>query len=248
MTAFVGAGKIYIADYSSGASFGLRNFRPIGNASAFQFSFSETKQELKDYTDPAGGTAASMSKIDTVSGQIDMRDLSVENLALALWGTTSTLATTAITGEAHVLKTGRFVPTSRLINTATAPVVKKGATTVLAADYTVSKGGITFASTLTTASVADGDSITIDYTPAASADVQAIINSAPNVSIFFEGVNTVNGKYASTRMYKCKLGVAQNVGQIGDDFGTLSISFTVEKDTTVSGAGVSQFFKMEQES
>lgn len=248
MSGFIGSGKIKIADYSSGASFGLRNFRDVGNASKFEYAFSEQKNELRDYQDPAGGTADSVTRIDVVSGSIDFRDFSPENLALALWGSTSALGTTPITGEAHVIKTGRFIPTARLINTSVAPVVKKGATTVLAADYVVSKGGITIAATITTGGVADGDAITIDYTPVASADVQAIINSAPNVSIFLEGVNAVTGKYASVRVFKAKLGVAQNVGAIGDDFGTLSVSFTVVKDTTISGAGISQFLKLEQES
>lgn len=247
MSGFIGSGKIKIADYSSGASFALRNFRDVGNASVFQYSFSEQKQELRDYQDPAGGTADSVTRIDVVSGQIDFRDFSVENLALALWGTTSTLNTTAITGEAHVINAGRFIPTNRLINTGTAPVVKKGATVVDAADYVVSKGGITIAATITTATVVDGDSITINYTPIASADVQAVINSAPNVSIFLEGINAVTGKYESVRVYKAKLGVAQNISQIGDDFGTLTVTFTVEKDATVTGAGISKFLKLEKE-
>lgn len=247
MSGFIGSGKIKIADYSSGASFGARNFRDVGNASTFQYSFSEDKKELRDFQDPAGGTADSVTRIDVVSGQIDFRDFSPDNLALALWGTTTVLGVTPIVGEAHVIKAGRFIPTARLINTAVAPVVKKGATTVLTADYTVSKGGITIAATIATGGVADGDAITIDYTPIASQDVQAIINSAPNVSIFLEGVNAVTGKYASVRIYKAKLGVAQNVAAIGEDFGTLSISFTVTKDTTVVGAGISQFLKLEQE-
>jgi len=50
------------------------------------------------------------------------------------------------------------------------------------------------------------------------------------------------------RLYNVKLGVASNVGQIGEDFGTLSLSFTVNKDTTVTGAGISQFLKLELES
>lgn len=66
--------------------------------------------------------------------------------------------------------------------------MKKGATTtVLAADYTVSAGGITIAATITTGSVSSGDAITIDYTPQASNDVQALISSAPDVSIHVPG-------------------------------------------------------------
>lgn len=248
MGAFRGTGKIKIADYASGASFPLRQFRGLSNSSKFEFAFSEEKEELKDYQDPAGGTWASFSRIDVVSGSIDARDFSPENLALALWGTTAALNTTAITGEAHIINAGAFIPTSRLINTSVAPVVKKGATTIDTIDYVVSKGGITIADTITTVGVVDGDSITIDYTPIASTDVQAIISSAPNVSIFFEGVNANDGKYFSAKIYKAKLGVAQNVSLIGDGFGTLSITFTALKDETITGAGLSQYLALEQES
>ena len=245
---YIGTGKIKLAAYSSGASFAVRNFRDVGNASTLEFAFSEEKKELKDYQDPAGGVAASVSKVDKVEGKISLRRITAENLAMALWGTTATLNATAITNEAHVINAGAFIPTNRLINTSIAPVVKKGATIIATADYVVSKGGITIASTISTAGVVAGDAITIDYTPVASADVQALINAAPDVSIFFEGVNAVDSKYGSTRIYKAKLGVASNISMIGDDFASLDISFTVQKDTTVTGAGISQFIKQEFES
>jgi len=244
---YIGTGKIKIAPYASGASFAARKFRDVGNASTLEFSFTEEKKELKDYQDPAGGVAASVSKVSSVEGKISLRKITAENLALALWGSTSTLNTTAIVGEAHVINSSAFIPTNRLINTATAPVVKKGATTVAAGDYTVSKGGITIAATISTGGVLDGDAITIDYTPVASADVQALISAAPDVSIFFEGVNAVDSKYGTSRIYKAKLGVASNISMIGEDFASLDISFTVQKDTTVTGAGISQFLKQEFE-
>lgn len=248
MTAFIGSGKIKIAPFESGASFGARKFVDVGNTSAFQFSFTENRQELRNYRDAAGGIDASVARIESVTGSMDLRHFTADNLALALWGTTAALAATAIVGEAgHVYSAGKFIPAARLINTTIPPVVKKGATTLNVADYVVSAGGITFITgTPTTAGLIEGDSITIDYTPLASSDVQALINAAPNVSVFFEGVNAVTGKPASVRQYKCKLGVAANVGLIGDDFGTLAVTFTVEKDTTIIGAGLSQFFAIQQ--
>ncbi len=242
---FIGTGKIKIAQYSSGATFGARNFIDVGNASVFEYSFSETRKELLDYQDPGGGLAASVVRVDKVEGKMDLRVFSAANLALALWGTAAVPGVTAITGEAHVITAGAFIPTERLINTAVAPVVKKGGTTVLTADYVVTGGGITIASTITTGGVTTGDAITIDYTPLASSTIQTLISTAPLVSIFFEGVNGVDGKYATNRIYKAKLGVAQNVGYISEDFNTLSLSFSVEKDTTVMGAGISQFLKLE---
>lgn len=245
---FIGSGKISIAPYASGASFGARNFRRVGNASSFEYSFSEEKKELKDFQDPSGGLAAAVSRIDKVEGKIDFRNISAANLALALWGSTATLNTTAITGEAHTLHAGAFVPTARLINTATPPVVHAGATVVDTDDYTVSAGGIQIADTITTVGVTDGAAITIDYTPRASADVQALIAAAPDISIFFDGLNAVNSKAALARVYKAKMGVASNIAMIGEDFATLSVTFTVQKDETVTGAGISQFLALEMES
>lgn len=248
MAGFIGTGKIKLGLYSSGANFDVRKLRDIGNASVFQYSFSEEKKELRDYQDPAGGTDSTVTRVNTIDGQIDMRNFSAENIALALWGTSSALNTTAITGEAHVINAGAFIPAKRIIDTSVPPVVKKGATVVSAADYTVSHGGITIKPTISTASVVDGDAITLDYTPKASVDIQALMNSAPDVSIFFEGINQVTGKATTRRIWKAKLGVAQQISEIGEDFGTLQVSLSIQKDSTVTGVGISQYIGGENES
>lgn len=247
MTAFIGSGRVRIAPYDAAIPFGSRVFGELGNTSAFSFNFAENRQELRDYRDPAGGVDASASRIESVNGSMDARHFTAANLALALWGNTNVLGATPITGEVHKARFGKFVPAARLINTGTPPVVKKGGTTVDAADYTVSAAGITFVEEPETVGLTDGDDITIDYTPVASNDVQALISSAPNVSIFFDGVNTVNNKRTTGRWYKCKLGVATDLPFIGDDFGTLPLTFTVEKDETIVAAGKSQFFEIQQE-
>ena len=71
---------------------------------------------------------------------------------------------------------------------------------------------------------------------------------APLVSVFFEGVNAVDGKAATARLWKCKLGVAKDIGLITQDFGTLQLSFTVVKDETVTGTGISKFLSLQQAS
>lgn len=247
MSAFIGSGRVRVAPYDAAIPFGSRVFGELGNTSAFTFNFAENRQELRDYRDPAGGVDASASRIESVNGSMDARHFTAANLALALWGNTNVLGTTPITGEAHKARLGRFVPTNRLINTGTAPVVSKGATPINTADYTVSAAGITFVEDPATVGLEEGDDITIGYTPVASNDVQALLNAAPNVSIFFEGVNTVNGKRTTGRWYKCKLGVASDLPFIGDDFGTLPLTFTVEKDETIVASGKSQFFEIQQE-
>jgi len=244
--AFIGKFKIRIAPYASGSQFNARAFVYAENASKFAFSFSEEEKKLLDYASASGGIDASVKRLNDSTGSMDLRHFTPANLALALWGTTAAQNATPIVAEAGgKIVPNMFVPTARLINTSVAPVVKKGATTISTADYTVSQGGITIAATITTGSVSSGDSITIDYTPLLSDQVQALITSAPDVSIFVEGVNEVNGKYTIGRFYKCKLGVASNVDLIGDDFGTLAVSFTIQKDERVSGGGLSQYFMLE---
>lgn len=245
MSAYQGRGKIRLAIYSSGATYGARAFEDLGNNSAFTISFSENEETLPDYTNASGGTDASIKRIEAVTGQIDARHVTAANLALVLWGTTTVLATTAITNEAHKLRLGKFVPANRIINTAIAPVVKKGTDIIAATDYVVSTGGITFKSTVALAGASEGDDITYDYTPAAGADVQALINTAPEVSLHFDGINVKTGKPMIVRGHKVKLGVAQNIPIIGDGFATLPITLTFEKDDTITTPGRSQYAEIE---
>lgn len=248
LQAFIGSGVIEVAAYDASVDFYSRAFRDIGNNTAFNYSTQVQERNLASFRSPAGGTFASAPRIDTVSGQIDCRSFNPDNLALALWGAKTSAAATAITGEAHVLHAGKFVPTKRLINTGTAPVVKKGATTLDTDDYTVSEHGITFAATLTTVGVADGDAITVDYTPKATIDVNALIASAPLVSIFLRGFDAVSGEPHTMAIWKAKMGAPSQVDKIGDDFGTLALPFTIEQDTTIVGAGLSQYFLLQQAS
>jgi len=142
-----------------------------------------------------------------------------------------------------VIKAGRFIPTNRIINTSVAPVVKKGATIVNAADYTVSTGGILIKDTITTATVVDGDAITIDYTPQAGFDIQALITSAPLVSIYFNGVNAYNETPCTDKIWKARLGVAQNFNLITPELSPLPLTFKIEMDETIVGTGISQYFE-----
>lgn len=246
-SAFSGVGRIMVALYSDSATFESRKFRFVENASAFSLVFSEDEKKLMDYTNSAGGVDASIRRISSASGKMDLRRLSVDNLAMALWGTTTTLTTTAITGESgYKIVPNMFCPTKRLINTSVAPVVKKGATVILAADYTVTTGGIMISPTITTGTVISGDSITIDYTPLASADVQTLLSTAPDVSIVFEGINSTDGKYTVVKTFKAKLGAPSDIALISEDFTTLSVPFTIQKDSTIVTGGKSQYFQIEQ--
>ena len=246
---YLGRGRLKLAPYSDSLTFHQREFRDVGNASGLRYSFTEEKKELLDYRDAAGGVADSFSRIDQFELGLDLREFTAENLALAFWGTSAALTATPIVDEAgYKVQAGKFVPTKRAIDTSVAPVLKEGAQVIDTAAYTVSAGGITFASTLTTAGLVDGDAITIGYTPLAGADVQSLISSAPTVSILFEGVNASTGKVMIARFWKVKLGVAEGFEAIGEEYGTLPIKAEVLKDESIVAGGVSKFMQLEFQS
>jgi len=236
--------KLRMGLYSDSSNYEERKFFDLENCSNFQLSFAEEEKQLLDYRTGTGGIDASVKRISSSNGQMDLRHFVPANLAKIFWGTTAALSATPITGESgYKVRVGYFTPTKRIIDTTVAPVVHKGGTTVSTSDYTVSPGGLLWAGTLVTNGLSDGDSVTIDYTPKLGNDVQAIISTAPEVSLHAEGINQVDSKYWIVRIWKAKLGVAQNVPFIGDDFSTFSLSFTATKDETrLTG---SQYFELQ---
>lgn len=170
MAAFIGAGIVSVAPWDGLTAFDSLTFVDVGNVSALNISVTESRQELRNYRTAAGGTYASVARVESASLQMDFRDFSSANLELALWGD----ATTAV-----------------------------GVTTV-----------------------------------------EALINSAPLVAVKFVGVNVVDGKDVTGKFFKVRLGAPQNLGLIGEDFGTLQITGTMEADTTITTAGKSQYFAL----
>lgn len=244
---YLGAGKVSIALYSSGASFGAREFIRQGNTSKLALNFSEDVKTLKDYESASGGNADQNSRIEKVEIAMDAREFIPGNLARALWADTSVGNATPIANEAHVLNAGAFIPTARMIDTSQPVTVKQssGSVTIDADDYVVSAGGIYVAATLTTVGATDGAACTIDYTPKASTNIEMLTQSAPEVSVFFDGTNINTGKPMLIRAHRVKLGALSSLDLITEDFGTIAVAGEVLKDTTVVGAGLSQFAQIE---
>ncbi|WP_326522721.1 hypothetical protein [Sphingomonas sp.] len=236
---YIGSGRTYLREI--GGSAGLVE---VGNCSALSFGVTEDTKELKDYTQPGGGTYNEVRRISAVEATMTIHDINAENLARALYGSTSAVTTAAITDEAHAdIVLGAFIPTTHLPSAIGA--VKKGAT-VLAenTDYEVRPSGIIPLG----GALSAGDDITISYTKAAADVVQALTSSGKEYELVFDGLNEArSGKRTRVTAYRVKPGALQSLGLIGEDYGALEVTGKVLKDTTKIGAGVSQYFKVEIE-
>lgn len=242
----IGAGKVRAADYSSGLTFWQRGFLDQGNTSRFELQFTEDKKELKNFQSAAGGLADSVIRFDKGSVALDAREFTGEIMRRALWGTkTANAGVTAIVDEAGYKATfGKFIPTKRPINTASAVTPKKGATALNVGDYVVSAGGITLVAAPVTAGLVDGDAITISYTPLPTNDIEALMTVGPEVSIHFEGINVNTGKYFMALIHRVKLGALQNLPLIGEDFGTFAVGGETLADASITDPAKSPYFEL----
>lgn len=80
------------------------------------------------------------------------------------------------------------------------------------------------------------------------ATIEALTTGAQTFEMVFEGVNeAATGKTVTVTVHRAKIGAAQGLGFIGDDFGALEITGEVLIDTSIVTAGLSQFFKIEMD-
>lgn len=237
---YLGSGRIYLREI--GASAGLLE---VGNCSALAFNVTEETVELKDYTQPGGGTYNEVRRISAVECSMTAHDLSAANLARALYGASSAVTSATVTDEAHNdIYVGAFVPTDHLPSAITA--VKRGATTLVEnSDYEVRPGGIVPLSGGTN-TVVNGDDLLITYTKAAGDVVQALVNSGKEYEMVFDGLNEArSGKRTRVTAYRVKIGALASLGLIGEEYAAMEMTGKLLKDTSKVGANVSQYFKVE---
>ena len=76
--------------------------------------------------------------------------------------------------------------------------------------------------------------------------IEALTTGAQTFEMVFNGVNEVDSsRDVIVTAYRVKIGAAQGLGFIGDEFGTLEVTGELLIDTTKTGAGVSQFFNVD---
>ena len=86
---------------------------------------------------------------------------------------------------------------------------------------------------------------TVDGT---KATIEALTTGAQTFKLVFEGVNeAATGKTVNVTVHRAKIGAAQGLGFIGDEFAALEITGEVLIDTSINTPGLSQFFSVEMD-
>lgn len=219
----------------------------VGNVTALNFQIAEDKKELKNFRTAGGGNYNSLARIDSVTLSMTMSDYNKENLARALFGTASAVTAGAITDESisapasltgdPLVTTANVIDTTQTVTVTTDPA---GTTYVVDTDYTVTAAGIII---LDAGSIVAGADLLIDYTKKAVDVVQALTTSAQEYVLDLVGLNEAqSGTPVVIKVHRAKFGPAADLALIGDDFAELVLTGDVLQDTSITGAGLSQYF------
>lgn len=233
--AFLGAGKAYLADAKT-----PENLIFIGNCSSLEYEAETQDIELQDYTTPGGGLDASVQRVSAVNISYNARHFNKANIARALYGTSTDVESGAVVDEAHTAYPGALVA---LKYPGASDVVIKSAdpevTYELDTDYVINNAG--FPEIIEGGAITEATEVTISYSYAAHADIQTLTASGKRFRMVFIGLNEArSGKPVVIEAFKVSHSPA-GLGMIGDDFGGLEFTAKVEKDSSVTGTGMSQF-------
>lgn len=80
-------------------------------------------------------------------------------------------------------------------------------------------------------------------TASGTSTVQALVSSAKDYDVVFEGLNEArSGKAVTFHAYRWKMGPAASIDLIGNDFGKLDLTGKLLADQTIVTAGQSKYF------
>lgn len=238
---YIGAGKLYM------------DGRHVGNVSALTLSFEPDSKELQDYTQGGGGVYNSLERVKSAKFSFTFHDYNADNLAMVVFGSSSAVTAATVADETVVCPSDiadgdRLVTTDYMIDTSatTYPVVVAdtagtAGTPFATTDYTATPAGIIF---LSTGTITAGETVYVDYTKKAVNVVEALVNSATQYEMVFDGLNDAqSGDQVVVHIYKGKPGPTDGLDMIGDDFAANTVTGTIVKDTTKSSPN-SQYFKI----
>lgn len=243
---FSGQGSVLIAtkDPVTGEPEG---FRPVGNVSALTIGVETTVFQHKESCTGTRGIDKEIVQEVIVTIAMTMESIDDDNLALALYGTTTPVVGASPTDELLTAQHDKWVALDNI--KVSAVVVGDDAvptiTYVLDTDYELNEetGSI---KVLSTGAITDLQVVFVDYTHAAYDQIEAIISSAaPERWIRFEGLNTADGDNPVViDIYKGSIQPLAELALINEELAEMVVEASALTDPT--RATGSQYFTVRQ--
>lgn len=230
------AGQLYARPYGSAVA-----RTPVGNVLELVLSHEEDVQRQQDMTKPGGGTYAKVSRISQCNLAMKLADWNPVNFARAVFGTVGTVAAGALVDQPYTAKLGGLIRLAR--PSPSAVTVKIGVTTINpVGNYEVRPGGIYIYADA--ADIDTDDALLVSSTHPEHVNIEALTTSAPELELFFEGLNEADsGKAHLVDIWRVGQGITQQLGLVQTSFGTLDVNGEVLVDPAKTGVGISRFYR-----
>lgn len=217
---------------------------PFGNVSAATIRMAEEKKSVLDYQNAGGGEANAFRRIQSVGLDMTLNSLTADNIAKGLFGVATIVAAATGVTETVVGYEDALTPLGKVgVTNLVVKDVTDTTTYVAGTDYDLVRSSLWVRAS---GSIVDASTLHLTYDHPAQNVVQALTNSGLEYEVFLDGLNEAqSGRAVAMRFHRYRPGPAADWSVIGDDHTTLPLSGDLLKDSSIIGAGLSQYLTIE---
>ena len=239
---FSGQGSLKMAerDPVTGEPLG---FLPLGNIPELTLNIEVSKFEHKESESGARLIDLTLTTEKKGTFEFTVENLSLDNLAMGLWGETVSVPSGTVSTTPEVITLGKFVPGAQyaLKHSKVTTLVLKDSTGVTTyvkdTDYTEDVVNGTFTpkagGAIATATATAGVTVQATYSYAAYKRVDAFTRAdAPVRWLRFEGLNTVDNTRVIVDLFKAQFDPLTGYGLINEELASIKMAGTLLGDST----------------
>ena len=245
---YKGRGRFTLRPLTGGRPFEL------GNVVSLTENIEMDRQGRQNYQDVAGGELDVEENVTSMTFELQANDITPQNIALGLRGTSAHVAGAAVTDEPVDAWAGHRIA-FRYLPDPSEPVVVKTVgdtpvTLTLDEDYERTPHGIRILPEPENIALpVDPDEalpLTVTYQRNPQHLIQALVDAGTEYEMIFHGLNSVDsGNPVTCRYFRVKFSPTSGFNrQGGDDFAELNLSGTVLSDETRTGTGLSKLLEI----
>lgn len=229
---FSGQGALLLAtrNATTGAAEG---FREVGNVSALTLGVETTTFEHKESCSGVRGIDLEIVQEINVSASFTLESMSPENLALVLYGSSSTVAGGSVTDEQIPLYHDKWMPLANIdvSNVVVGDDATPTTTYVVGTDYEINLAAGSIKA-LSTGAITDGQVVFVDYDNGGHSEVEAVESGTPPTRwARFEGLNTADtDKPVVIDFYKMSIQPLAELALITDEISQAEVESKVLSD------------------
>lgn len=231
---YSGQGSLFVAERDA-VTGKPKGFIPVGNVPELSIDIEVTNFEHKESESGNRLVDLVINKEKKGKFSFKLENLSLENLALGLWGETVAVAGGTVVDEVIAIPTGgkgRKYDLAHLKVSAVTVEDDTGVTTYAAGtDYVLDaeNGAITIPSGST---IAAGANIKVSYTYAGYTRLDAFTNTvAPERYLRFEGINTVDGSRVVVDIFRAQFDPLTGYGLLNEELGSVDMKGSILADS-----------------